>query len=90
MKRFVVLVLSLAVFLTLGMNPAGAAKPERYRSQAFNAYWNSRQRIDRNTYDRTQWYAGVYSSGDRFFSDLYKNVERCTRRAGHSATLGTE
>src|SRR6266571_8858038 len=84
MQRFAVLVLSMALFVTLGTNPAGAAKPDHYRSQVFNAYWNSRRKIDRTTYVRTQWYAGVYSSNDQFFSDLYKDVVRCTRHAGHT------
>jgi hypothetical protein len=85
MQRLVVLALSVVVFVTLlGAGPAGAAKPDRYRSQIFNAYWNSRHKISHHTYHKTQWYTGVYSSGDEFFSDLYKNVQRCTRHAGHT------
>src|SRR2546423_15514969 len=84
MQRLVVLALSIVLFATLlGTDPAVAAKPERYRSQIFNAYWSSRHKISAHTFHKTQWYTGVYSSGDEFFSDLYRNVQRCTRHAGH-------
>jgi hypothetical protein len=84
MRRLIVLILGVAVLATLSASPASAAKPDRYRSQIFNAYWNSRRKISNTTYDKTQWYAGVYSSGDEFFSDLYRNVQQCTRHAGQT------
>ena len=83
MRRVVVLVLSLAVLGALGMSPANAAKHERYRSEIFNAYWNSHHKVDSTTFDRQTWYVGVYSSGDNFFSDLYRSVEQCSKLSGH-------
>jgi hypothetical protein len=78
-RRAMVLVLTLAVLVPWGMSPANAAKHQRYKSEIYNAYWSSRKKIDSNTYVETTWYSGVYASGDNFWSDLYKSVDRCTK-----------
>lgn len=86
MRRVVVLIVGLLVAAPFGALEA-SAEPERYSSKSYNAFWYSRHRIDRDTYVRTTWYAGVYvfeeTSGESdFWSDLYKSSARCERREG--------
>ena len=80
MRRVFALLVGVLVLIPLG-GPTASAVPERYTSKSYNAFWYSRHRIDRDTYMRTTWYAGVYTSED-FWSDLYKSSERCERREG--------
>ena len=84
MKRPLTIVLGLALLLSLAMPQAQAAKPDhdRYRSRVVNAFWHSRRHVDRHTYLRITWYAGVYETQDHFFSDLYRSVEKCRRNDG--------
>jgi hypothetical protein len=86
MRKVLVLILGVLVVVPLGASGA-SAEPERYTSRSYNAFWFSRHRIDRDTYVRTTWYAGVYvseeTSGEAdFWSDLYKSSARCERREG--------
>ena len=86
MRRVFALLVGVLVLIPLG-GPTASAVPERYTSKSYNAFWYSRHRIDRDTYMRTTWYAGVYTSeeeagGSDFWSDLYKSSERCERREG--------
>lgn len=86
MRKMLVLILGLLVVVPLGALDASAV-PERYTSKSYNAFWFSRHRVDRDTYVRTTWYAGVYvseeTSGEaNFWSDLYKSSARCERRPG--------
>lgn len=93
MRRVLVMLVGALVLVPLG-GPTASAEPERYTSKGYNAFWHSRHRIDRDTYVRTTWYAGVYLSeedsgeGD-FWSDLYKSSERCERREGRDRCRST-
>jgi hypothetical protein len=78
-KRLAAVLVGLCLLMPLGTGIASAGKPERYVSQSFNAYWNHRRKIDRTHYIQSQWYAGVYDSGEDFWSDLYKSVRLCTK-----------
>jgi hypothetical protein len=87
MRRSRLLVLGVVLLMALGTQSA-SAQPEHYSSKSYNAFWYSRHRIDRDTYVRTTWYAGVYLSEGQdgeaeFWSDLYKSSSRCERREGH-------
>jgi hypothetical protein len=85
MRRVLVLLVGVFVLVQAG-GPTASAVPERYTSKGYNAFWHSRYRIDRDTFLRTTWYAGVYVSEEAgesdFWSDLYKSSERCERREG--------
>jgi hypothetical protein len=88
MKRPLVFVVGLSLVMMLGAFEA-SAQPERYSSKGYNAFWYSRHRIDRDTYLRSTWYAGVYTYEEEgeegevdFWSDLYKSTQRCERREG--------
>lgn len=85
-KVLLLLILGMLVVTPLGALEASAV-PERYSSKSYNAFWFSRHRVDRDTYVKTTWYAGVYvseeASGEAsFWSDLYKSSARCERREG--------
>jgi hypothetical protein len=89
MRRSLLLILGILLVMALGTpgSSAAPAEPERYSSKSYNAFWYSRHGIDRDTYVRTTWYAGVYvsegESGETdFWSDLYKSTARCERREG--------
>ncbi len=82
MRRVFTVVVGAMLLASLGV-PGASAAPQKYNSKVFNAYWTTRQWIDSDTYLRTTWYSGVYESGDGFWSDLYKDVERCDQRAGN-------
>jgi len=83
MRRAIVVLVGALVLLPAWTTGASAARPERYDNRFFNAYWNSRRKVDRDTYLRITWYSGVYTSGaDDFWSDLYKDVERCQKLNG--------
>jgi hypothetical protein len=95
MKRSLMLVLASSLVMMLGGFEA-SAQPERYSSKGYSAFWSSRHRIDGDTYLRTTWYAGVYTSEEQgeegevdFWSDLYKSTERCERREGRDRCHGT-
>jgi hypothetical protein len=82
-RKTLVIVLGALLLLPLGAMGAQAAKPDKYDNKFFDAYWNSRRKIDHDTYLKTTWYSGVYVSGDSsFWSDLYKNTELCHRLDG--------
>lgn len=81
MRRFWVIVAGAALVLSLS-SPGASAQPERYASRSYNAFWHLTHRVDSDTYMRVTWYAGVYEQADGFWSDLYRFVERCERRAG--------
>jgi hypothetical protein len=84
MRKAVTVLLAFAVVGIVG-GPATAAPKhqERYQTRWVNAFWHSRARLDSRTYLRVTWYAGAYDTGEsRFFSDLYRSVERCKRRDG--------
>ena len=78
MRRITAALVGALLLLPLGTQIANATKPERYSSQVFNAYWNHRRKIDNHKFRLSQWYTGVYSSGEDFWSDLYKSVSVCT------------
>ena len=83
MRRTIVVLVGALLLVPAWTTGASAAKPERYDNRFFNAYWNSRRKVDHDTYLRVTWYSGVYASGDDdFWSDLYKDVERCQKRDG--------
>lgn len=83
MRRFIAVLLGAALLVPIGSVGAHATRPERYKSVYFNAYWNTRRKIDHDTYLRTTWYSGAYDSGEgEFWSDLYKDTERCQKRDG--------
>jgi hypothetical protein len=82
MRRVLASVVGVMLLLPLGALGARAA-PEKYPSKFFNAYWNTRAKIDSTDYKKIQWYSGVYDSGDgNFWSDLYRSVQRCEKRDG--------
>jgi hypothetical protein len=78
----IVLAATLGVTLLVGSAPAASAQPERYSARSYNAFWHSTRRVDAGTYLKITWYAGVYEQAGGFWSDLYRYVERCERRAG--------
>lgn len=87
MRRLIVLMVGLSVVLSLGVPAQALTGPrERYDTIGLDAFWHSERRIDRTTYLRTTWYAGAYISEDHtestFWSDLYKDVQRCEERDG--------
>ena len=81
MRRLMVVLLG-AVLLVPAMAPVVSARPERSDSSSYNAFWHSKQRVDRDTYLKITWYAGVYADGDSFWSDLYRSVQRCEQGPG--------
>jgi hypothetical protein len=82
-RKALVILLGALLLLPLGATASRAAKPERYDNKFFDAYWNSRRKIDHDTYLKITWYSGVYVSGEgSFWSDLYKNTDLCHRRDG--------
>ncbi len=81
MRRFWVIVLGAALLVPLAA-PGASARPERYTSRSYNAFWYLTREIDADTYLNITWYAGVYDSGEGFWSDLYRYAERCERRPG--------
>jgi hypothetical protein len=84
MRRAIVVLLGALLLVPAWATGASAAKPQKYDNQFFNAYWNSRRKVDHDTYLRITWYSGVYVSGDTdFWSDLYKDVESCQKQTGH-------
>jgi hypothetical protein len=82
MRRFLLLGALVAALLPFVGAPSAGAATERYQSQTLNAFWHTKKVVDPDTYRRTTWYAGVYGSGDNFWSDLYKEVQRCQVREG--------
>jgi hypothetical protein len=85
MRRAVAALIGAMLILSLGTASVEAVKPkhERYQAHWANAFWHVRNRVDANTYLRTTWYVGVYETEERgFYSDLYRSVERCEKRAG--------
>jgi hypothetical protein len=85
-KKVFVALVAVAAVSSLWVSPAVARQRERFQSTGLDAFWHSERRIDRDHYLQITWYAGAYVSqqGDRtrFFSDLYKDVDRCERREG--------
>jgi hypothetical protein len=81
MRRLWVLVLGVALLIPLAA-PAASGRPMREQSRSYNAFWYLTREVDSDTYLNITWYAGVYESGDGFWSDLYRYVERCERRPG--------
>lgn len=81
MRRLMVVILG-ALLAVPATAPAASARPERSESSSYNAFWHIRERVDRDTYLRIVWYAGVYADGDSFWSDLYRSVQRCERGPG--------
>ncbi len=87
MRRLLLLGALVVALLPFGAPSAGAVT-ERYQSQTLDAFWHSKKVVDADTYRRTTWYAGVYESGDDFWSDLYKDVQRCQVREGRDRCRG--
>lgn len=84
MRKVLAVLIGASLLVPFGAIAANAAKPSRYTSTSFNAYWDTRRKIDNDTYLRIEWYSGVYDSGEgNQWSDLYKDVERCDKRVGH-------
>lgn len=85
MRRMLVFAM-LTALLSLQGTPAQSEPSERtrYESTWINAFWYSRERVDRDTYRRITWYAGAYDSGTEggFWSDLYRSVLECEKREG--------
>jgi hypothetical protein len=81
MRRLWIIVLGAVLLFPLAA-PGASARPLRENSRSYNAFWYLTRRVDANTYVNITWYAGVYESGDSFWSDLYRYVERCERRPG--------
>jgi hypothetical protein len=80
-------ILAMAVVAAVGLvglgAPAANAVSEKYQSRSLNAFWHIRKTVDADTYLRTTWYAGAYQSGEGdFWSDLYKETQRCQVRDG--------
>ena len=85
MRRALAVLIGASVALSLAGPTAQAAKPhhEQYQSRWVNAFWHSTVTLDPDTYLAITWYAGAYDNDDQgFFSDLYRSVERCQKRAG--------
>lgn len=82
MRRFWIVVMGAALVIPLAAPSGATAAPERYTSRSYNAFWHITRKVDADTYLRITWYAGVYESGEGFWSDLYRYVERCERRPG--------
>lgn len=83
MRKALVILWGALLLVSMGGTGAQAAKPDRYQNKFFDAYWNSRRKVDNDTYLRIQWYSGVYVSGEGdFWSDLYKHVDVCQKRDG--------
>jgi hypothetical protein len=87
MRRLIVLAVGISVALCLTLPAQALTGPrERYDTIGLDAFWHDTRRIDRSTYLRTTWYAGAYvSEGHQeylFWSDLYKDVQRCEERDG--------
>jgi hypothetical protein len=83
MSRFVLVAMAATVLVGSAVGTASAG-PDKSTSQIFNAYWDSRHKVDDTHYLRTEWYSGVYSSGSGFFSDLYKSVDLCSHQSGRT------
>ncbi len=81
MRRLVVIILGATLLLSSVATHA-SARPERSTSRSYNAFWHLTRKVDADTYLNITWYAGVYDSGEGFWSDLYKYVERCQRGPG--------
>lgn len=81
MRRLTVVLLGALLAVPVAA-PSVSARPERSQSSSYNAFWHIRERVDRDTYLKIVWYAGVYANGDSFWSDLYRSVQRCERQAG--------
>jgi hypothetical protein len=87
MRRLIVLAVGIPVAFSLTLPARALTGPrERYDTAGLDAFWHSTRKIDRSTYLRTTWYAGAYvSEGHQeylFWSDLYKDVQRCEERDG--------
>ena len=80
MRRLGIIVLGAMLLSTFAVPEALAAGWESTRS--YNAFWHSQRNVDRDTYVRITWYAGVYEQTEGFWSDLYKSTQRCERRPG--------
>lgn len=80
MRRAVILMVGAALAVSMFASPASAA--DRSKSQSYNAFWHIRTRVDRDTYLRITWYAGVYATGEDFWSDLYRSTQVCERGSG--------
>lgn len=81
MRRLLTIVLGVSLLAPLGT--AATAASQRYQSLSINAFWNSKHKIDADTYLRTTWYQGVWGNAEEGFgSDLYRYVERCSRQDG--------
>jgi hypothetical protein len=82
MRKMMAVVLGAALAMPMLVAQPVAARPERAESRSYNAFWHLRQRVDRDTYRRITWYAGVYESREGFWSDLYRSVQICERGPG--------
>jgi hypothetical protein len=82
MRRLMIVALGAALVLPTMVAQPVMARPERSESRSYNAFWHLRQRVDRDTYRKVTWYAGVYESADGFWSDLYRSTEICERQPG--------
>jgi hypothetical protein len=88
MRRLIVVAVGMSAVFSLTLPAQALTGPrERYDTIGLDAFWHSKRRIDRTTYVRTTWYAGAYISDGHqesdFWSDLYKDVQRCEERDGH-------
>ncbi len=87
MRRLIALMVGMLAVVSLALPAQALTGPrERYDTIGLDAFWHSERRVDRTTYLRTTWYAGAYLSEDHhestFWSDLYKDVQRCEERDG--------
>lgn len=84
MRKALTALVAASLVLSLGQ-AAQAAKPSHggYQSTDVNAFWHSKVTVDSDTYLRITWYAGAYDNAQEgFFSDLYRDVERCQKQNG--------
>jgi hypothetical protein len=84
MRKMLTALTAASLVLSLsGQAQAAEPRHENYQSSYVNAFWHSRVAVDNDTYLRITWYVGAYDSGEQgFFSDVYRDVERCEKRSG--------
>jgi hypothetical protein len=85
MRKALTALITTSLVLSVGIQAAQAARPfhEGYQSTDVNAFWHSKVKVDNDTYLRITWYAGAYDNAEEgFYSDLYRNVEKCQKRNG--------
>jgi hypothetical protein len=84
MRKILTALTAASLVLSLsGQAQAAEQHHERYQSSYVNAFWHSRVTVDSDTYLRITWYVGAYDSGEQgFFSDVYRDVDRCQKRDG--------